>query len=338
VYSKSDRSSRKSWGSSSSVRVDDIFCRAMRLPSCLPIIVILLSTSAYGSPENQPIPLENQRAEKRTALLSFRERECFLTEGHPTYAFVAFALQVDGEIQYFHTETDCSDFQSGADSGNSTIFGEQVTIFGDKEPAAIRRENGKTYRLTTGRPIDSFFSPNLNEEGSSTNLRFYVENPHPALATAECRLLRIPLERDRCLRYQADFELDLSLCEEISEPRREDCKRDVKDVKDMLASRGPIFRSPNGRCEAFYQEVRRGSKPFLTSAQVVVHCQENGYGHAVLTTEGKNFPVTIHWIGDDDLKISYRASRNVGLQPRTSYNGVAISFENLDADEQLDRE
>jgi hypothetical protein len=310
----------------------------MALPSLIVIIAPLLATLASGSPENQPTPPENQRAEEKTALLSSRDRHCELTERSPPFAFVAFALQMDGEIHYYRTKTDCSDFPYKTDLGDPIIFGEQVTIFGDTEPVAIRRENGKLYQLTRGRPISMFFSPKLNDKGNTTIHRFYNENPHPDLAIAECRLLQSSFERDRCLRYQADFELDLALCEEMAEPRREKCRLDIKEIQDMLASRGPIFRSPNGRCEAFYQE-RRHPGGSHTHAQVVLRCQERGLGRVIFTADGKNVPVTIHWIGDEELKISYPPTAKFTFQApsRSTANGpwgkIAIVYESLRTDE-----
>lgn len=190
------------------------------------VIIVLVGIAGYfvinrqvSLPEqispSSPSDSENQTLEK-TALLSFTEFFCYWTEQSKPFAYFQFAYQEDGEIKYVRTKTTCDDLiEIGASndaSKNPTLFGEKIRLgYRNGKPVNVIRENGNDYRIEASEQIRSFFSSNINVYD---NLK-YFRNSNPDEVTNECLLINNDPQHDRCLSYQAAFQKNADICNEM---------------------------------------------------------------------------------------------------------------------------
>ena len=200
--------------------------------SILTLSLILLShawaADKFNKTNSIPKNESHDKGVNKVALLSFPEFFCIFTENSAPFAYVQFALQMDGKIQYFKTKTNCDDFKG---SGRQPIiFGELITLFGDDLPNSIRREDGSFYKIETGESIRMFFNTEVNHTGYE-NPAYWGENPHPERVMVECRLLKSTKERDLCLWDQAGLQKDSGICDEMSEWRRSRCHDWINNIK-----------------------------------------------------------------------------------------------------------
>jgi hypothetical protein len=185
--------------------------------------------SAAGSPSGGVVS---------TALLSFPEYFCALTEQSSPYAYFGFALQIDGHIRYFKTSSTTCQTLHNPDPRrpdrpfDNPMFGEQVTLYGGRIPTRLARENGDVFdiapsELSTTR---SFFLPSVVLSVYEAPERIGV-NPHPDLILRECRFLTDRSERDLCLWYQAGFQRDDTICGELSGVKAEQCRTWIANIR-----------------------------------------------------------------------------------------------------------
>lgn len=176
------------------------------------------------------IPLAEERTDggvEKIALLSFPERFCELTELSTPYAYIAFAFQIEGKIAYFRTKTGCADFR--AQEREKPIFGERVRLFGVDPPTAIRRETGAFHEIEPADQIRMLFDPRVSHDLYEAPK--HAENRHHERVTAECRLLIDAKERDICLWYQAGYEKDMSICDQMSDWKRAQCRQWIANIE-----------------------------------------------------------------------------------------------------------
>jgi hypothetical protein len=185
------------------MRTTGIICALLLLVSCSPLR------------NDSPV----SALQERTALLSSDEQLCALYEQSTPFAFTEFAIREGGEIKYFRTVTTCDDFVNHTYA--PPIFGERVMLtYNGAQPVSIKREDGREYRIEkTGTGIRSFFKSKLNPYESLRE-----QNPRPAEMLQECRLLQDPSERSWCIAYQAAFQRNSSLCDEVSADDQETCR------------------------------------------------------------------------------------------------------------------
>jgi hypothetical protein len=174
----------------------------------------------------------------RTALLSRPEIFCHLPERSTPFAYIGFALQIDGRVRYFKTSrTTCEDLEGWLprrfdEPSRGPIFGEQVTLYGGALPTRLRRENGDVYEIepSQGSTTRSYFLPGvaLQRHGSP---KYLGSNPHPELALRECRLLTDLSERDPCLWYQAGLQGDEAICGELTRASTEECRAWIAEIR-----------------------------------------------------------------------------------------------------------
>jgi hypothetical protein len=197
---------------------------------------LVVACAAESSPRSSPSSATGGVV--TTALLSFPDFFCALTELSEPYAFIGFALQIEGRIRYYKTPTTgCAQFkrsrsEPGGFPTHLPMFGEQVTLYGGPEPTRLRRENGDTHPIepsecSTTRSFFSF-SPTLPVH---VNPKEIAENPHPELVLLECRQLTDTQERDLCLFYQAGLQNQPAICEEISGRMREECDLWLENIR-----------------------------------------------------------------------------------------------------------
>ncbi len=173
-----------------------------------------------------------------TALLTYPEYFCALTEQSSPYAYIGFALQIDGRVGYFKTSTtNCRNLHNPYPlrpdrAFDNPMFGERVTLYGGRIPTRLGRENGDLFdiepsELSTTR---HFFLPSVvvsvHEAPAHTGV-----NPHPDLILRECRLLTDVSERDLCLWYQAGFQRDEAICGELSSAKAEHCRTWIANIR-----------------------------------------------------------------------------------------------------------
>jgi hypothetical protein len=164
---------------------------------------------------------------EKIALLSFPERFCELTELSRPYAHIAFAFQIEGKIAHFRTKTGCADFR--AREREKPIFGERVRLFGGNPPTAIVRETGAFHEIEPADQIRMFFDPRVSHDLYEAPK--HAENRHHERVTAECRLLIDAKERDLCLWYQAGYEKDTSICDQMSDWKRAQCRQWIANIE-----------------------------------------------------------------------------------------------------------
>lgn len=175
----------------------------------------------------------------KTALLSFPEFFCVGTEWSKPFAYIGFALQIDGHIRYFKTKTTCQDFMGGRSPSDSArffqkpIFREQVTVYGGNAPTKLRRESGDLYDIESSKTSTtrSFFVLGAGASGYE-NPKDLPKNPHPELFLRECRLLTEASEREQCLFYQAGLQTNEKICEELTGAMRESCLKWIKNIRE----------------------------------------------------------------------------------------------------------
>jgi hypothetical protein len=196
--------------------------------------LLLACALATGSPaemRSEPTPGDPGDGVVKTALLSFPEFFCAFTELSTPYAYIGFALQIEGRVRYFKTSTTTCDtlrVSPAEESGvpfHVPMFGEQVTVYGGNAPSRLRRENGDVYDIepSENSTTRSFFLPSVVLTGFE-NPKSLPGNPHPELLRRECRLLTDASERDLCLWSQAGLLNEEGICEELSKARRGKCR------------------------------------------------------------------------------------------------------------------
>jgi len=194
--------------------------------------LILVKKSADQATPNGQNDSENQIVEK-TALLSFTEFFCYLTEQSSPFAYFQFAYQDNGEIKYVRTKTTCDDLikigASNKASENSTLFGEKIKLeYSGGKPVKIIRENGSSYQIESSEKIRSFFV-------SKINVYYHLEyfrNLRPDEVTNECLLIRDNAQHDACLSYQAAFQEDVGICSKMNIASNQDlCRQWVNNIK-----------------------------------------------------------------------------------------------------------
>jgi len=168
----------------------------------------------------------------KTALLSFPEFFCELTEMSAPSAYIGFALQLDGRVSYFRTKTTCQDFTEAERRSHRVIFGEQVILYGGKTPTKLRRENGELYKIEPNETSTtrSYFLQSVSITGYE-NPKYLPDNPHPEAIITECRLLTDSSERNLCLLYQAVIQNNAMICDELTGSRRDKCLEWVDNIK-----------------------------------------------------------------------------------------------------------
>lgn len=198
----------------------------------LALIVDLLLLARADAAEELSNDMSATEGVEKTALLSFPERFCELTELSEPRAHIVFALQIKGKITYFKTKTRCSDFPGR--KLEHPIFGEKVRLFGGNRPTAIRRETGAFYQVDPTDPIRMYFDP-----GATHNLYEaprYEEHRQHEQVMMECLLLIDTKERDLCLWYQAGHEKDTTICDQMSDWKRAKCKRWLANITGGAAN------------------------------------------------------------------------------------------------------
>jgi hypothetical protein len=200
------------------------------------LLACALAAGAAGQTRSAPEELGAGAA--RTALLSFPQVFCMLTERSTPFAYIGFALQIDGRVRYFKTSrTTCEDLQGSLpwrfdEPTRGPIFGEQVTLYGGAIPTRLRRENGDVYEIEPSRrsTTRSYFLPSvvLQRHGSP---KYLGSNPHPELVLRECRLLTDVSERDPCLWYQAGLQSDEAICGELTRASAEECRAWIAEIR-----------------------------------------------------------------------------------------------------------
>ena len=206
-------------------------------------VIILVGIAGYfvvnrQTPPSEPTPSPapngsaNQVLEK-TALLSFTEFFCYLTEQSKPFAYFQFAYQENGEIKYVRTKTTCDDLikigASNDASKNPTLFGEKIRLeYSRGKPVKIIRENGNSYQVESSEQIRSFFSSKINVYD---NLK-YFRNSSSDEVTNECLLIRDNAQHDRCLSYQAAFQKNVDICNKMDTTSNQDlCKQWVTNIQ-----------------------------------------------------------------------------------------------------------
>lgn len=191
-------------------------------------IIVLVGVTGYfvvnrqifsSEPTSPPTPNDsstNQVLEK-TALLSFTEFFCYLTEQSKPFAYFQFAYQENGEIKYVRTKTTCDDLikigTSNDASKNPTLLGEKIRLeYNNGKPVKIIRENGNSYQIESSDQIRSFFSSKIDVY---SNLE-YLRNSNPNEVTSECLLIKDDTQHDRCLSYQAAFQENVDICDKMN--------------------------------------------------------------------------------------------------------------------------
>jgi hypothetical protein len=181
-------------------------------PSGMKLLSIMFTLLLIGCATTKMPSLVGSDGVEKIALLSMPFILCYGYEQSAPHAFVEFAFQINGEIQYFRTKTTCSDFNLKKDE--HLIYGERVTLFGDGSPTAVRRENGMLYQILQKTQISYSFG------GYSINVyqnMEHIKNPHPDLVIEECRLIIDSKKRDHFLSMQAALQKNYLLCNELSD-------------------------------------------------------------------------------------------------------------------------
>lgn len=145
---------------------------------------------------------------EETALLSFDEQFCVMTETSARFAHTDFLYEENGDLIHIRTKTSCKDFPG--DEIRKTIFGERITItYSGADPVAVTREDGRQYDVElSAESVRNFFQSDINPYDRLD----HMENPR---STAdECRRLENTFEREWCIAYQAAFQQNAQLCPE----------------------------------------------------------------------------------------------------------------------------
>lgn len=193
---------------------------------CFMLTAIISAPSAASANDLEKKGTDNVSSKvgtKKTALMSLADFFCGWTEWSAPHAYVVFALQMNGAIKYFKTNTTCENLKPQRDP---IILGENVMIYGQKSPDRIKRENGEIYSLEAVSPaeVGSRFGKSVFSHPFAIydNPRLWV-NVRPEELLAECRMLKNSDERDACLWYQAGSLKNKEVCQEMSDSARTQC-------------------------------------------------------------------------------------------------------------------
>ena len=204
------------------------------------LLLVVIIGGCIQKTEKEPLPetdksIPSDKATiEKTALLSFTEFFCFLTEHSKPVAYFQFAYQENGEIRYVRTKTTCDDLikigASNDASKNPTIFGEQIKLhYKGGKPVKIARENGDIYEIEQSEQIRSFFTSGINKYD---NLK-YFRNSNSDKVIDECLLIKDDNQHDRCLSFQAAFQQNINVCDKIIILSNQDlCKEWVNNIKE----------------------------------------------------------------------------------------------------------
>ena len=169
---------------------------------------------------------------KKTALLSFIEFFCYLTEQSTPHAYFQFAYQDNGEIKYIKTKTTCNDLigigVSNDASKNPILLGERIKLdYKEGKPFQIKRENGDVYEIEESGPIRSFFTSKIN---IYENLKYLSLSSDQVIN--ECLLIKESDQHDRCLSFLAGLRQDIGVCDKMALPSNQSlCEQWINNIK-----------------------------------------------------------------------------------------------------------
>ena len=209
------------------------------------VFSLVLTVGCIQKAENEPLPetdsivTSEESTLETTALLSFTEFFCHMTEQSKPYAYFQFAYQKNGEVKYIKTKTTCEDLiEIGASndaSKNPTLFGEQIKLHLEGEnPIKITRENGDIFEVEESEEIRSFLASEISKYD---NLK-YLRNSNSNKVVGECLLIKDNNQHDRCLSFQAAFQQDIDICDKMIITSNQDlCKEWINNIKEDLINK-----------------------------------------------------------------------------------------------------